>query len=155
MTQCVNGSLGGGCCPFNYIGINIGGQLVPFRQVSLSSVQLRVVELQTLSRSLYSVTLFPDGSRPLLFRGATPAASKHLPGDEHIPRVLSVTDPDPITACVPSAERSRQKPAAGYREKRVREKRLRSGFKRKLTFTYSPPVSAEPFRLKKPEEMLP
>lgn len=66
---CVNGSWGG-CCPLNHISINIGGQLV--------------LGLQTLSTLFAS---FPDGSRPLLFTVATPAASKHLHGDEHIPRV--------------------------------------------------------------------
>lgn len=117
---------GGVVSPFNYISINIGGQPVPLSQVSLSSVQLRVIELEILSLSLLCSS--QDGSRPLLLPAATPEASKYLPRDEHIPRVLSVTDPDRITAQGRSAERGKQKPNARHKEKslpkRAHEKRL-------------------------------
>lgn len=125
MTRCVNGSwAGGGCCPFNYISINIGGQLVPFSQVRLSSVQLRVVELQTVSLSLLCSCLFQaDGGRCCL-RWQRRRLQSISTGMSTFPRTF--LSPIPIELQRP--ERREEQAETRYGEKRlpkrVREKRL-------------------------------
>lgn len=79
-----------GCGGVNYIGIIIGGQHVPFRQVFVKCYNYKLMSWK-LSRALYSLS---NNSRPLLLPAATPAALKYLPCEDHIPQILSVTHPD-------------------------------------------------------------
>lgn len=157
VAQCASGS-GGVVSPFNYISINIGGELVPFSQVSLSSVQLRVIELEILSLSLLCFYLLKMGRGHCCYRRQRRRLQSIFPVMNAFPE--SFLSPIPIKL----QRRSRvqrganRNPPPGTKkrvsQKRAREKKLASGgrkqssFRRKLTFTYSPLVSAEAFRLK-------
>lgn len=150
---------------FNFISIIIHCQLVPFRQVCLSSIQLEGNEL--LSLSVLSFHLFQAESRPLPLPVATAAASKYFPVEDRIPGVLSVTHPDWITAYVPERTTAADRSEFLFNLNRERghcwelscltvestvtvkvPHKQDKIVKRKLTFTYSPLLSVESCRLK-------
>lgn len=107
------------------------------------------------SRAPYSVS---NKLRPLLLPAATPTASKYLTHEDGIPGAFLPPIPIELQPLSRAQRGANRNPPPGTKQlspkESVCEKRLtragqkQSRFKRKLTFTYSPLLSAEPFRLK-------